>query len=749
MTGRSISLIATVVAVAACQPPPPESGFRLAELVSVSTQGTSTDLLLPPFQGSLDLFGRGWEDRSAEDAQAGGLWVEGDSAEFRFYAAIDGPLILEAEALGAGTADRPQSVRVLLNGVPVESEAMDQGWTDYQWGLPAEQVEVGWNVVTLSFAQALVPAEITPGSADSRSLAARFRRLRVRSPFGRGLWADRPAFATVTPPFESHDDPVTIGMPTDSHVDLYLAPDEDMTLTGLVDAVSLDPGVEVEVWGAIELHEESGVIHPLVAYESREDPELAFAADLGPWSGQTVRLRLRSWGRTNGTVQWHDLTVSVPTDRSVAATIPRSQLVVPPASGRLGTPDVIVVVLDAARADAFEQGQARTPHTFALGADGTVFGRAMAAAPWTGQSIPTLLTGRYPGAIGIEGWGSQVPDGAPILAELMQTAGYHTVLWSQHNLYRGNNSLRRGFGLFQEVRSDVIADRSLLPDADTLFVSNQPTFAVVHLLPPHTPYDPPPPYAGSLSAWYAGDFPADARSLNLASTPLGRKPTGDDVRYVRARYDENVRFADHLVGELVQTIRDAGRYNDALIIVTSDHGEAFFEHGRFLHTRLLYDEYLRVPFVMKWPSQVSDFAPSVYSVVSLADLAPTLADGLGFILGEGIGFQGRTLLPTVFEGEPAHRLVFAQTHGVARADARPQPLRAVIGNESTLFHDETTGETELLDGGTGDFEAAYLLQQLQLQRQHNVVSLAEHVQQPEQELDEESIRRLRALGYIR
>ena len=168
-----------------------------------------------------------------------------------------------------------------------------------------------------------------------------------------------------------------------------------------------------------------------------------------------------------------------------------------------------------------------------------------------------------------------------------------------------------------------------------------------------------------------------------------------------------------------------------------------------MHTRLLYDEFLRVPFVVKWPSQLSDFAPAVDSVVSLADLAPTLADGLAFILEDGIGFQGRTLIPTVFEGEPAHRLVFAQTHGVARADARPQPLRAVIGNESTLLHDETTDETELLGGRTGDFEAAYLLQQLQLQRQQNVVSFAEHVQQPEQELDEESIRRLRALGYVR
>ena len=758
MTVRLISIFALGVSLAACQPPPASSVFRLAELVTVSTQGISTDLMLPPLQGSLDLFGEGWETRSEEEAQAGGLWVEGDRAEFRFYAAIDGPLVLDAEARGFGTADRTQSVRVLLNGHAVERAAMSQGWARYEWELPAEQVDIGWNVVTLSFGQALRPAEINPESSDSRLLAARFRRLRVRSPFGRGLWANRPASATVTPPFVSHGHSVTIGMPTDSHLDLYLAPDEGMTLTGFVDATAADPGGELEVWGTVELQDESGEIHPLVDYEYREEPESAFAVDLGSWSGQTVRLRLTSWGRTNGTVQWHDLTVSTPTDSAVAATTPRSQLVVPPTSGRLGTPDVVVIVLDAARADAFEHGPSETPHTSALASDGTMFGQAMAAAPWTGQSIPALFTGRYPGAIGIETWGSQIPDGVPLLAELAQAAGYHTVLWSQHNLYRGNDSLRRGFDLFREVRSDVIADRSLLPDADVLFTSDQPTFAMVHLLPPHTPYEPPPPYAGSRSAWYTGDFPADARSLNRAATPLGRKPTEDDIRFVRARYDENVRFADHLVGELIRTVRDAGRYDDALIVVTSDHGEAFFEHGRFLHARLLYDEFLRVPFIVKWPSRVSGFRPSIDSVVSLVDLAPTLTDGIG--LGQGVGFQGRTLLPTIFDGEAARPLVFAQTRGVARTDAKPRPLRKVIGDRSALIHDATTAETELLDRGSdreqvvaGDgsrpFEADYLLQQLTLQRQRNVVALAEHVQQPEQELDEESLRQLRALGYVR
>ena len=516
----------------------------------------------------------------------------------------------------------------------------------------------------------------------------------------------------------------------------------------------------MDVWGAVELIEESGARYPLTAYEYADQAERSFPVDLGSWAGTAVKLRLRSWGRTNGMVRWHDLTVSVASDATVASTVARSQLTVPPISGRLGRTDVIVVILDAARADGFERGISETPHVAALAGDGTSFLRAMAAAPWTGQSIPSLLTGRYPGAIGIVRWGSQVPEGVPTLAELTQSAGYHTVLWSQHNIYRGNRALRRGFDVFEEVRSDVLADRSLLPDADLLFVSDRPTFAVVHLLPPHGPYQPPPPFLGSLSAWYTGDFPTSAASLNRAGSPRGRKPTDDDVRFIRARYDENVRFADSLVGELVQTVRDADRYDNTMIVVTSDHGKAFFEHGRFLHTRLLYDEFLRVPFIVKWPSDVSGFPPSVDAVVSLVDLAPTLADGLGLVLDEGMGFQGRTLLPLTFEGQMPGRLVFAQTQGVATANARPRPARTVIGKQYKLIHEATGGETELLDvvsdpeelspvDDSRPFLTAYLLQQLQLQRQRNVVALAEHVQQPDQELDEESIRRLLALGYVR
>ena len=255
-------------------------------------------------------------------------------------------------------------------------------------------------------------------------------------------------------------------------------------------------------------------------------------------------------------------------------------------------------------------------------------------------------------------------------------------------------------------------------------------------------------------------YATSAVSLNRAPLAIGRTPTDEDIRFIRSRYDENVQFADHLVGQLVETVRDAGRYDDALIVVTSDHGEAFFEHGRFLHTRFLYDEFLRIPMVVKWPSTMNGFPPAVDTVVSLVDLAPTLSDGLALDLAEGVGFQGRTFLPATFDGEKADWPVFAQTQGVSIATARQRPSQALVGNRYKLIHDELSGETELFDlladpaertplNASQPFLAAYQLQQLQLQRQRNLVTRAEHVQQPEQELDEESIRRLRALGYVR
>ena len=752
-------ILAVVVGLTSCGGSADRGSVRLAELVPVVAQGVSTDIILPPYEDSLSLLDDGWEKVTAAHAREEGLWIVGTTGSFRFYAAVDGPATLEAEATALSTSGAPQGVTIELNGQTVHSGLMNGGWSRYEYPLPASGMRIGWNTVTLRFDQALRPTDLGTSTSDARPLSARFRRLRVRSGLGRALWTDRPSAPVVTRMRGTRDDAFTISMPTDSALEFYLLPGDDTVLTGAVGAAPADD-VDGEIWASIELLEESGNVYELLAFDhgaTRGDQ--SFDISLGTWASRPVQLRLRCWGRSNGVVRWHDLTLSGDADPTVAAVTRPAHLVVPPRSGRLSRPDVIVIVLDAARADAFHQETPRTPHADALAAAGTRFERGWAPSPWTGQSIPVLLTGRYPGAIGAEKWGSQVPADVPMLAELVSHAGYFATVWSHHNIYRGNRSLRRGFERATNVRSNVLEDRNLLPQPQDLFVDDRPSFALIHLLPPHGPYRPPPPFEGRLSDWYSGDFATSASALNRAARGSESHPTWDDIRYTRARYDENVEFADHLVGRLLQMFREADRYDDAMIVLTSDHGEGFFEHGRFLHTRLLYEEFLRIPFIIKWPAALDGFMSTVDADVSLVDLVPTLVDGLG-LNGDLEGFQGRTLLPLAFDGVPSTRSLFAQTRGVARGDATPRPSSALVAGRHKVILTESSGAVELFElstdpteqndlGDTATFRAQLLLQHLRLQQYRSALALSQHVQQPDELPDAETIRNLRGLGYLR
>ena len=767
-TSRNVPSRLTAIVVAgglagACSAPSNTPAVQLAELVPVATHGVSTDIILPPYRGSTSLLTEGWEDISADDRQEG-LWIVGTMGSFRFYAAVEGSGVLEAEGMtmqaphDSQTPDDPQILQVDLNGARVHREAMPAAWTKYEFPLPAEHVQVGWNVVTFKFNKAIRPLDLDAESADARPLAARFRRLRVHSPYGRGLWAERPSAVEVARIAGDREDRFEVTMPTDSMLDFYVLPRGDTMLRGSVGAVLTDQSGAGELWASIELVEESGQTHQLLEYDHGASPGVRrFEIDLRAWNDQPIQVVFRCWGRANGTVHWSDVTLSTPPDPTVSMTR-LGHLMVPPRSGRLGRPDIIIM-LDAARADAFGERAPPTPGADGLASDGTRFRKALAPAPWTGLSVPALLTGRFPGSIGAEVWGSQIPAGIPTLPELLQEVGYHTVVWSQHNIYEGNQSLRRGLEEVLTVRSNVLADRSLLPKAADLFVNDHPTFAFVHLLPPHGPYDPPAPFEGTLSDWYTGDFPSSAAALNRAARPDGRKPTDEDVRYLRARYDENVAFADDLIQRLLRMIREAGRYQDALIVLTSDHGEGFFEHGYFLHTRRLYDEFLRVPFIVKWPAGSPGFPSVVDQDVSLVDVVPTLVDGLA-LDRDFEGFQGRTLLPLVFDGVPLDRAMFAHTRGFARRDATPQPARALFAGQYKLILSDTPEQVQLFNlasdpserhdlSGTEAFRTRLLLQNIRLQQLHNTVALSQHVQQPDEPLDPDTIRNLRALGYIR
>ena len=423
-----------------------------------------------------------------------------------------------------------------------------------------------------------------------------------------------------------------------------------------------------------------------------------------------------------------------------------------PSSGRLGRPDIFIILLDAARADAFSTyGAARpTPVVDSLAAAGTKFTWATSPSSWTAPTTASLLTGRYPDAHGVDDWERRLPESIATVTEVLADAGYYTFLGSHHIVYRGNQPLRRGFEGIELISH---RERDTLPDPENLFAPDRPTFAFIHLLPPHTPYEPPPPYRGL----YAEE---PGQAIDVSDAALydyrrsGTDLSDEAVRYVRDRYDENVAYADSLVGRILDALRERGRYDDALVIVLADHGEAFFEHRGFLHRETLHEEVLRIPLVMKWPAGTEGFRSVVDARVSLVDLGPTLVDGLG-IDDSRPSFQGVSLLPAIFDGVMPERAIYAVTRPTSRS---VKPVLALYRNQKKIIRDETDAARlydlsldpmEQVDEASAEPVTTQLLLQELLARQRcNHLLLAGAGQVPQIEIDPERLRELRALGYI-
>jgi arylsulfatase A-like enzyme len=300
----------------------------------------------------------------------------------------------------------------------------------------------------------------------------------------------------------------------------------------------------------------------------------------------------------------------------------------------------------------------------------------------------------------------------------------------------------------------------ILPTPGQLFVDDRPVAAIVHLLPPHGPYSPPAPYLGRYTAWWPGDPPAfNAGYLNRIVRPTSPAIDPDYVRYVRDRYDENAAWADALVGNLVDRLRTSGHLEETLLVVASDHGEAFYEHGRFLHTEQVYRESLHVPLLIRWPAGTGEWAARVRSPVSLVDLLPTIAEAAA-LPAPWDRLQGSSLL-SVARGVPTPtRPSLASTLRATRHFHPARPLSRLRVGSTTLIRDEWSDEVELYDlaedplqqrdlAAADPLRTAFLAQQLALMRTRSErLRMAESSAGAPLELDPSVVEELRALGYI-
>lgn len=382
-------------------------------------------------------------------------------------------------------------------------------------------------------------------------------------------------------------------------------------------------------------------------------------------------------------------------------------------------PDVVWVVLDAASAGHFSlYGYERntTPRIDRFAEGSLVWERAYAQAPQTTSSTASFLTGRYPP----EAIAKKRLQG-PTLAGRLRAAGYRTVAFSENPWVSARVGFDEGFDAFHPVslgarmnsKSRATIARAL---ADMDESSGQPLFLYLHLLPPHSPYNAPPPMRGRFGrssprgkqrgfmTVVLGDQPEPADFKDFRTVLLGEASLSSaELDLLRARYDENLAFVDAQVGELLAGLRSRGRLGRSLVIVSADHGEAFGEHGLVMHSSSLYDEQIRVPLVMRLPEGMSEGGERSgrrREPVQLVDLPATVLRLLG-LTATDTG-PGRSLLDPAQSGrEPVRSFAPDGTQAVIEGRFK---LITSKGDESPLLFDleADPGERENLAGTQAD-----------------------------------------------
>ena len=214
-------------------------------------------------------------------------------------------------------------------------------------------------------------------------------------------------------------------------------------------------------------------------------------------------------------------------------------------------------------------------------------------------------------------------------------------------------------------------------------------------------------------------------------------------------YDAEIAFNDAQFGILMERLKELGVYDDALIVVLADHGEAFLEHGKWGHGTRLHAEQINIPLLVKLPQG------SVARVVALSqqvDMLPTILGVAGVEIPPHV--QGRSLLPAITRGEEVHETVVAELEMDGRSmDALRTPelkiiryLPAVYNGTKIELFDTIADPSDWLDLSlVRPVAAGYLLSLVKRARFEHVQLLASSRGNP----SEEMLERLRALGYIR
>lgn len=452
-------------------------------------------------------------------------------------------------------------------------------------------------------------------------------------------------------------------------------------------------------------------------------------------------------------------------------------------------PNILLITVDTLRADhlsCYGFRKIETPNIDDLAKNGILFEKTISQSPWTTPSLASILTSLHPAVhkAGEVIWKEEqkmfrkIGESIPMLPEILQANGYFTqAILSNPHLTKSQGFAKGfdGFHNFDEtfyeaeelfylrltanIKSEILnrwytAGDIITDEAINWLKDNYKTsfFLWIHYTDPHIPYHPPAKYRENIS--YKGKF-RNRRLLDFGRIKEGYYDISpNDREYIENLYNGEIKFTDDQLGRLINKLKELAIFNKTLIILTSDHGEEFWEHLEFEHGHTLYNEQLHVPLIIHFGGFSSSKKNVITQQVRLIDIFPSILEMLKIDYPNIT--QGESLIPLILNKAQESRIAFSEYL------YREKERKSITTDEFKYIYFPDLKREELYDLQQDPAELTNLVTKrrektIQFQKQIKTIidnnqKLANILLKAEQakpiEMNEQLKKQLKALGYI-